>query len=104
MSHVLYFYIYCGVKEFSGPGPLHTEPKAYAKEEEAPEDQQREPQLPGGIIEDNLVLANRNHEKEERHALKDNLPKHPKQKGLTQWASHGSMAEERFQGKLSPPH
>ena len=80
MSHVLYFYIYCRVKKFSGPGPLHTEPKVHAKEEEALEDQQREPQLPGGIVEDNLVLANRNHEKEERHALKDNLPKRPKQK------------------------
>ena len=43
-----------------------------------------------------LSSANRNREKEERHALKDNLPKRPKQKGLTQWASHGSMAEERF--------
>ena len=41
-----------------------------------------------------LSLANRNREKEERHALKDNLPRHPKQKELTQWASHGSMAEE----------
>ena len=51
-----------------------------------------------------MSSANRNREKEEQHALKDNLPKRPKQKGLTQWASHGSMAEERFQGKLSPPH
>ena len=51
-----------------------------------------------------MSSANRNREKEEQHALKDNLPKRPKQKGLTQWASHGSMAEERFQGKLSPSH
>ena len=43
-----------------------------------------------------LSLTNQNREKEERHALKDNLPKCPKQKGLTQWASHGSMAEEQF--------
>ena len=41
-----------------------------------------------------LSSANRNREKEERHALKDNLPRRPKQKELTQWASHGSMAEE----------
>ena len=96
--------VYCGAKEFSGPDPLHTESKANVGEEEAPEDQQREPQLLAGIAEDNLVLANRNHEKEERHALKDNLLKRPKQKWLTQWASHGSMVEERFQGKFSPPH
>ena len=29
---------YCGVKELSNPGPLHTEPKAYTEDEEAPED------------------------------------------------------------------
>ena len=29
---------YCRVKELSNPDPLHTEPKAYAEEEEAPED------------------------------------------------------------------
>ena len=47
----------CGAKEFSGPGPLHTEPKAHAEEEKEPEDQQREPQLPGGIAEDNPVFG-----------------------------------------------
>ena len=51
-----------------------------------------------------LSSANRNHKKEERHALKDSLPECPKQKGLTQWASHVSMVEEQFQEKLSPPH
>ena len=48
--------VYCGAKEFSGSGPLHIEPKANAGEEEAPEDRQREPQLPGGIAKDNPVL------------------------------------------------
>ena len=33
---------YCGAKEFSGPSPLHTKPKAHVEEEEAPEDEQRE--------------------------------------------------------------
>ena len=51
-----------------------------------------------------LSSANQNREKEEQHALKDNLPRRPKQKGLTQWASHRSIAEEQFQGKLSPLH
>ena len=41
-----------------------------------------------------LSSANQNREKEERHALKDNLPRRPKQKELTQWANHGSMAED----------
>ena len=43
-----------------------------------------------------LSLANRNCKKEEWHALKDSLPGCPKQKVLTQWASHGSMVEEQF--------
>ena len=46
-----------GVKELSSPGPLHTGPKAHAEEEETPEDEQRESQLPKDIAEDNPVLG-----------------------------------------------
>ena len=42
--------------------------------------------------------------KEKRHALKNSLLERPKQKELTQWASHGGMVEEQFWEKLSPPH
>ena len=48
---------YCGVKELNNPDPLHTEPKAYAEEEEMPEDEQRKSKLPRDIAEDNLVLS-----------------------------------------------
>ena len=48
---------YCGVKELSSLGRLHTEPKVHAEEEEAPEDGQRESKLPGDIAEDDLVLG-----------------------------------------------
>ena len=50
---------YCGVKELDSPDPLHTEPKAYAEEEETPEDEQRESKLPRDIAEDNPVLGQR---------------------------------------------
>ena len=50
------FNYYCGVKELNNPNPLHTGPKAYAEEEETPEDEQRESKLPRDIVEDNLVL------------------------------------------------
>ena len=43
-----------------------------------------------------LSSANRNCKKEERHALKDSLSGHLKQKGLAQRASHGSKVEEQF--------
>ena len=46
----------CGVKELSSLGPLHTEPKAHAEEEETLEDKQRESKLPRDITEDNSVL------------------------------------------------
>ena len=48
---------YCGFKEHSSLSPLHTEPKAHAKEEEMPEDEQRESKQPRDIVEDNPVLA-----------------------------------------------
>ena len=48
---------YYGVKELSNLGPLDTKPKAYAEEEEMPEDEQRKSKLPRDIAEDNLVLS-----------------------------------------------
>ena len=50
---------YCGVKELNSPEPLHTGPKAYAEEEETPEDEQRESKLPKDIAEDNPALGQR---------------------------------------------
>ena len=46
---------YCGVKELSNPNPLHIELKAYAEEEETPENEQRESKLPRDITEDRIV-------------------------------------------------
>ena len=87
--------VYCGVKELNSPGPFHTGPKTHAEEEETPKDEQRE-SLSCQETSPRTILssANQNHKKEWWHAFKDNLPGHPKQKGLTQWASHGSMVEE----------
>ena len=47
----------CGVKELSNPGPLYTEPKAHAEEEETPENKQRKSKLPRDIAKDNPVLG-----------------------------------------------
>ena len=79
----IYIYIYCGVKELSSPSPLHTGLKAHAEEEETPEDEQRKSQLSRDIAEDNPVLGRPKSRERRRHALKDNLPERPKQKGLT---------------------
>ena len=48
---------YYGFKELNSLGPLHTESKAHAKEEEIPEDEQRESKQPRDIAEDNPVLG-----------------------------------------------
>ena len=48
---------YCGVKGFRDSDPFHIKPKAYAEEEEMPEDEQMEPRLPGYTAEDDPVLG-----------------------------------------------
>ena len=48
---------YYRVKELSSPDPLHTEPKAHAKEEEKPKDEQRESALTKDIAKDNPILG-----------------------------------------------
>ena len=48
---------YCGAKGSGDPSPFHIKPKAYVEEEEMPEDEQREPRLPGYIAEDDLILG-----------------------------------------------
>ena len=75
---------YCGVKELSSPSPLHTGPKAYAEKEKHPRMNKEGPSCQETSLRTILSLANRNHKKKERHALKDSLPRHPKQKGLAQ--------------------
>ena len=93
---------YCGVKELSNPNLLHIELKAYAEEEETPENEQRESNCQETSPRTGLSPANRDHKKEERSANKDSLPGHPKKKRLTQWVSHENMVKEQFQKKLSP--
>ena len=48
---------YYGAKEFCHPGPLYTEPKAHAEEEEMPENEQRRSKFPRDIVEDNPILS-----------------------------------------------
>ena len=77
---------YCGAKGLGNPDPFHIRPKAYIEEEEMSEDEQRRPKL----------LEEIGHKRKRRHVLKNSLIGHPKKKGLTQWANHGSMVEEQF--------
>ena len=95
---------YCGAKGIGNPGPFHIKPKAHVEEEEMSKDEQRRSKLLRDFVEDNPVLGEPRSRKEKAAPLKDSLPRRPKQKGLTQWASHGSMVEEQFQERLSPPH
>ena len=48
---------YCGAKGSGDSGPFHIKLKAHAEEEETPEDEQREPRLPGYTAKDDLVLG-----------------------------------------------
>ena len=48
---------YCGAKGFRDLDPSYIKPKAYAKEEEMSENEQRESRLPGYTVEDNPILG-----------------------------------------------
>ena len=48
---------YCGAKGSGDLDPSHIKLRAHAKEEEMPEDEQRESRLPGYTAEDDLVLS-----------------------------------------------
>ena len=54
---------YCGAKEFGNP-PFHVKPKAHAKEEEIPKDEQKRSKLSGDVAEDNPVLGKLRSQKE----------------------------------------
>ena len=95
---------YCEAKGFGNPGPFHIKPrpkprrkKCLRMNKEGPNCQETSPRTI-------LPSVNQGHGRRKQHALKDSLPGRPKQKRLTQWASHGSMVKEQFQERLSPPH
>ena len=75
-----------------GPRPMPRRKKHPRMNKESPSCQKTSPRTI-------LSSANQNRKKEERHAFKDSLPGRPKQKILTQWASHESMVKEQFQEK-----
>ena len=58
--------------------PFHIRLKAYAEEEEMPEDEQRESRLPGYTAEDDPVLGRPKSQKEKRHVARGSPLEHPK--------------------------
>ena len=48
---------YCGAKGSGDSDPFHIKPKTHVEEEEMPEEEQREPRLPGYTAEDDPVLG-----------------------------------------------
>ena len=95
---------YCGVKEFGNPGPFQIKPKAHAEKEEMSKDEQRRFKLPEYVTEDNLVLGKPRSLKEKAARHQRQSPRASQRKAQVLWASHGSMVEEQFQERLSPPH
>ena len=94
----------CGAKEFGDPGPFHIKPKVHAEKEEISEDEQRRFKLPGYVAEDNPILNKLRSRKEKATRHQGQSPRASQRKAQVQWASHGSMVEEQFQERLSPPH
>ena len=46
-----------GLKDLAKPNTFHIKPKAYAEEEEVPEDEWKESRLPGYTAEDDPILS-----------------------------------------------
>ena len=87
---------YCGDQELRNPSTLHTGPKAHAKEEEMPKDEQRESRLPGYITEDDPVLGRLKSRKGKTPRRQRQSPRASQRKFRAQWASHRGMVEEQF--------
>ena len=51
-----FYNIHCGAKGSRDSDPFHIKPKAHAKEEEMPENEQRKSKLPGYTAEDDPIL------------------------------------------------
>ena len=87
---------YCRAKEFGNPDPFISSPRATSRRKKCLRTNKEGPNCQEMLPRTILLSANRGHRRRKRQALKDSLPGRPKQKGLTQWASHGSMVEEQF--------
>ena len=68
------------------------------------EDEQRRSKLLGYVAEDNPILGKLRSRKEKAAHHQGQSPRTSQRKAQVQWASHGSMVEEQFQERLSPPH
>ena len=95
---------YCGAKRSKNSSPFHIKPKANTKEEEMPEDEQRESKLPGYTAEDDPVLGRPKSQKGKAPRRQRQSPRASQRKFRAQWASHRSMVEKQSQEKLSPPY
>ena len=87
---------YCGAKGSGDSGPLHIKPKAHAEEEETPEDEQREPRLPGYTAEDDPVLGRPKSRKGKAPRRQRQSPQASQRKFRAQWASHRGRVEKQF--------
>ena len=95
---------YYGAKGSRNSGPFHIKPKVHTKEEEMPEDEQKESRLPGYTAEDDPVLDRPKSRKGKAPRRQRQSPRASQRKFRAQWASHRSMVEKQSQEKLSPPY
>ena len=68
------------------------------------EDERRRSKFPGEVSKDNPILDKPRSWKEKAARHQRQSPRASQRKAQVLWASHGSMVEEQFQDKLSPPH
>ena len=87
---------YCGAEGSGDSGPFHIKLKAHAEEEETPEDEQREPRLPGYTAEDDPILGRPKSRKGKAPRRQRQSPRASQRKFRAQWASHRGRVEKQF--------
>ena len=71
---------YCGVKELNNPGHFIQSPRPMPRRKKRPRMNKESPNCQETSLRTILSSANRDHKKEERHAIKGSLPGYPKKK------------------------
>ena len=95
---------YCGAKGAKDSSPFHIKPKAYAEEEELPEDEWRESKLLGYTAEDDAILDRPKSQEDKAPDCQRQSPWGSQRGFGAQWVSHRSMVEKQPQEKLSLPY
>ena len=95
---------YYGVKKFGHPAHFILSLRPTPRKKKCPMMNKESPKLPSSIVEDNPVLGQPRLWRGRAACHRRHARRASQEKGQVLWVSHGSLVEEQFREKLSPPH